>query len=286
MFIDRFFRCQPLGLNYRNFVIREQSPAGLLQRVRDKNSFKRIMREHGVATPETYELIHDFLDMSLVGAFPKEFVLKPNRGSGGKGIILFERQGDAFVNPAGDRYKLKAVERHIRRILDGDFSGHIACDLAIIEERVYPSEKLRFKDALGMPDIRIFCFHFEPVMAMLRYPTRKSKGRSNLTAGGVGIGLELSRGTPTYIHAKWAAGEPRPETIGIPESFAMPKWEEMKETARTCSRLSGLALTGVDIILDAAEQVRVLEVNGRPGLEIQNINEDSLLKRFNHILEQ
>lgn len=277
---SRFFRQPPLGLNYRNFLIRERNQADLLRMVKDKNGFKAVLQANGVATPATYDLIHDFSDVHLIGAFPDEFVIKPDRSFGGKGVILLQRQGDSFVNPGGDVYSVKALKRHIRRILDGDFSGYVARDIAIIEERVYPSAKLKFKDAYGLPDTRVFCYRFEPVMAMLRYPTFKSRGRSNLTAGGIGIGLELATGAPTYIHIKGAAAEPKLEDVGIPAGFAMPHWAEMKAVAEKCSRIAGLWLTGVDIILDASDHIRVLEVNGRPGLEIQNINEASLLEKF------
>ncbi|MBI4304662.1 MAG: hypothetical protein HY665_10055 [Chloroflexi bacterium] len=264
-------------MNYRNYVIRNANAIESLRRVKNKASFKRILQQNGVLTPRTYDEVHDFSDMVLIGSFPEVFVIKPNRGSGGKGIILLERKNDRFVNPSSDSYSTSDLRRHIRKILDGDFSGYIDRDIAIIEERIYPSKRLQFKNAYGLSDIRILCFQFEPAMAMLRYPTFKSKGRANLAAGGVGIGIDLPGGQPTYIHFKKGLIEPRLEDLEIPPTFTMPKWEEMKDLARKCSRIANLTLTGVDLVLDSDDRVRVLEVNGRPGLEIQNINEDSLL---------
>ncbi|MBI4187256.1 MAG: hypothetical protein HY530_07140 [Chloroflexi bacterium] len=58
----------------------------------------------------------------------------------------------------------------------------------------------------------------------------------------------------------------------------------MLELARQCSRIANLKLTGVDLVLDADDRVRVLEVNARPGLETQNINEGSLLYRIRDYL--
>lgn len=276
---SRLFFHLPLGMNRRNYLIRESSPFASLRRVKSKSDFKRVLQQNGIATARTYQEIHDFSDLPLISSFPDEFVVKPNRGSGGKGIILLERQDGVFADPAGNRYTAGDIRRHIRKILDGEFSGYVHQDIAIIEERLYPSGKLQFKDAYGMPDIRIYCFAFEPVMAMLRYPTFKSRGRANLAAGGIGIGLDIVTGRPTFVHTKGGA-EFTVEEIGVPPSFEMPKWDEMKAVARKCSRIAGLRITGVDLVLDAGDQVRVLEVNARPGLEIQNINEDSLLRRF------
>ncbi len=116
---------------------------------------------------------------------------------------------------------------------------------------------------------------------MIRYPTLQSKGRSNLAHGAVGIGIEIEKGTITHIHSKKAGKEYLPEDLGILPSFVMPKWEETKMLAMKASKLSQLGLSGVDITLDINDRLVVLEINGRPGLEIQNINEYSLLKTVN-----
>ncbi len=268
----------PLGMNRRNELIREASSFRSLRLVKSKSQCKRILQEHGIATSRTFDEVHDFSDMPRLASFPDEFVVKPDGGFGGKGIILLKRQDGHFVDPAGHAYSSKDLRWHIRKILDGDFSGYIAHDIALIEERLYPSPKLQFKDAYGLSDIRVWCFQFQPVMAMLRYPTFKSRGRANLAAGGIGIGIDVATGRPTFIHTKGGL-EFKPEGLGMPAAFVMPKWDEMKDIARQCSQIADLRITGVDLILDAGDQVRVLEVNGRPGLEIQNINEDSLLER-------
>ncbi|MBI4332854.1 MAG: hypothetical protein HY673_16420 [Chloroflexi bacterium] len=274
--LSYLFRRSPMGMNFRNEIIRQLNPPASLRLVKNKAGFARVLAQNNIPIPKTYEEIHDYSDMMLIARLPDEFVVKPCRGFGGKGIILLKRRNGRFVNPSGDVYSEMDIRRHIRKILDGDFSGYINEDMAIIQERIYPSARIQFKNAYGLSDIRVFCFCFEPVMAMLRYPTFKSKGRANLAAGGIGIGIDVASGRPTYIHSKMGSLEPKPEDLDMPASFVMPKWEEMKELAVTCSKLANLKLTGVDLILDASDQVRVLEVNGRPGLEIQNINEDSL----------
>ena len=279
--IKWFFTYPPLGMNFRNYLIRNLNSRVSLQLAKDKASFKHILKESGIPTPRTYHEIHDFSDMKFVSSFPDEFVIKPNRGLGGNGIILLKRKNDLFYNPSGDKYSMSDVKRHIRKILDGDYSGYIEHDVAIIEERIYPSNKLQFKNAIGLPDIRIFCHNFKPIMGMMRYPTLKSKGRSNLARGALGIGIDIEKGTLTHIHSKKGGKEYLPEDLGILPSFVMPKWEEMKMLAIKSSKLSQLKLSGVDIILDVNDRLVVLEINGRPGLEIQNINENSLLKPVN-----
>ncbi|MBI2850253.1 MAG: hypothetical protein HYX80_04320 [Chloroflexi bacterium] len=281
MFTNRFFTYPPLGMNRRNRLIRKGNPLVSLRQVKDKLGLRSILSQNGIPTPHTYNVIHDFTDLKLIPSFSDEFVVKPDRGYGGKGIILLKRNGERFVNPSKDVYSESDIKRHIRRILDGEYSGYIAQDIAIIEQRLYPSAKLQFRHAYGLPDIRIWCFQFKPVMSMLRYPTFESKGRSNLSAGGVGIGIDLATGRPTYVHVKtMTLVERRLEDLEIPHDFVIPRWEEIKEMAVKCSKIANLQMTGVDIILDSDDQIVVLEVNGRPGLEIQNINEDSILRKI------
>ncbi|MEE9464194.1 MAG: sugar-transfer associated ATP-grasp domain-containing protein [Candidatus Neomarinimicrobiota bacterium] len=276
-----FFTYPPLGMNFRNYLIRSLNSKTSLQLAKDKVSFKHVLEENGIPTPRTYHEIHDFSDMKLISWLPDEFVIKPGRGLGGNGIILLKRKNGLFHNPSGDRYSVADVKRHIRKILDGDYSGYIEHDAAIIEERIFPSEQLQFKNAIGLPDIRIFCHNSKPVMGMMRYPTLKSKGRSNLALGALGIGIEIEQGTITHIHSKKANSEYLPEYLGIRPSFVMPQWEETKMLALKASRLCRLGLAGVDITLDVNDKLMVLEINGRPGLEIQNINEISLLPTVN-----
>ncbi|MBI2851564.1 MAG: hypothetical protein HYX84_00460 [Chloroflexi bacterium] len=274
------FHHVPLGMNFRNHLIRELNSAESLRLAKDKAAYKLLLEANGVATPRTYHVVHDFTDMRLIPAFPDEFVIKPNSGMGGIGIILLRREGNLFVNPSGEPYSSSELKLHVRKILDGEFSGFIERDQAIIEERIFPSPDLRFqnKEVIGLPDIRVFCCHFSPVMAMLRYPTLKSKGRSNLARGALGIGIDMATGRITHVNSKKERKEFTFKEIGIPPSFVVPKWNEIKEIAQTCAKLTNIEICGVDIVLDRENKVIVLENNGRPGIEIQNINEASLLE--------
>jgi hypothetical protein len=212
--------------------------------------------------------------------FPTEFVLKPNCGSGGGGILVLECKGGRYLDPAGEEHSLPNIKKQMLRILDGEFSGFRERDVVIVEERLYPSSKIVFKYAAGLPDIRIFCINFVPIMAMMRYSTKETNGRANLSMGAIGISIDVETGAFTHIHRKKENEKLKMEDFGIQSGFVMPKWEEMKRVAIEASELSGLKISGVDLILDKDDRVMVLEINGRPGIEIQNINEQSLLDQL------
>lgn len=273
---NQIFPSPPLGMNLRNCLIRQSNSKDSLNLAKDKIRFKHLLEENGIAVPRTYYEIHNYLDLERIRSFPDEFVIKPNQGFGGNGIIVLKKEGDFFVTPSSHRYTIKQILFHIRQILNGEFSGHLEKDAALIEERIYPSDKLVFKDAVGLPDIRLFCYRSVPVMAVLRYPTLKSRGRANLSQGAIGIGLDLDTGKMTNIWSKKGKRRYRLKDLGIPEGYSVPKWDEIKSLAVKPSQISKLQISGVDLILDSKDRILILEINGRPGLEIQNVNGQSL----------
>lgn len=278
-FLDRIFVSRPLGMNFRNYLINKSNSPQSLFLAKDKSRSKQLFVENGIPTPLTYFEIRSFPDIRLVDFSTEEFVIKPNRGMGGNGIMVLRKEGSTFVDPSGETYSREKIFFHIRKILDGEFSEYREEDSALVEERLHPSETLRFRDAIGLSDIRVVCFNYVPVMAMLRYPTRKSRGRANLSAGAVGMSVDMATGAITHIHAKGKKTAFSLEDFDIPPSFVVPRWDEIKSIAGRASEVLEMKYAGVDIILDSRERILVLEINGRPGLEIQNINERSLAER-------
>lgn len=283
-FAKKYFEAVPLGMNLRNFLLREGNPDDSMRLAKDKAEAKKMFQKHDIPTAETFFEIESYYDLDKIKDFPAEFVIKPSRGYAGKGIMVLKRKSGVFVNPAGETFDEKYLRRHIRKIIDGEFSGYMEKDTAIIEERIYPSPKLIFARAAGLPDIRIFCVDYNPVMAMMRYATKETKGRANLSAGAVGLGIDIGSGKISHIHRKHEEEKIKMSDLGIPENFVMPKWEEMKKVAAKTSKITGLKVSGVDLILDSRDRVLVIEINGRPGIEIQNINEKSLLDELSKLL--
>jgi len=53
----------------------------------------------------------------------KEFVIKPSKGSGGKGILVITgRDGENFIKPSGKVITLKKLQHHVLNTLSGLFS--------------------------------------------------------------------------------------------------------------------------------------------------------------------
>lgn len=265
-----------MGMNLRNHLITRLNGRQEQELAKSKLRFKALLSQHGILTPRTYGVIKRITDLEGIEEIPIDFVVKPDKGHGGNGILLLRRENDYWLTPNNHVYRLRDLKRHIEMILDGQFSDAAENDLCLIEERIYPSPALTFDKLVGLPDVRVVCHNHAAVLAMIRYPTPRSSGKANLTAGAYGIGLDLETGRVQGLFEKQNRVFHPLIALHIPKEFAVPRWQEVVATAERASRLSGLGFSGVDIIIDDKGRILVLEINGFPGLEIQNVDRRSL----------
>jgi len=117
------------------------------------------------------------------------------------------------------------------------------------------------------------------VMAMIRLPTRRSRGKANLHQGAVGAGMDLATGVTTFGVVGNERAVDHPDTGAPIIGLAIPRWEYLLALAARCYELTGLGYIGVDIVLDRQYGPLILELNARPGLNIQICNRAGLRLR-------
>jgi len=213
-----------------------------------------------------------------------DFVLKPNRGAGGRGILVVAgREGRFFLRHNGQRLDLGDLHQHASSTVSGLFSlgGHP--DEVLIQQRVVPDPVLERISFQGTADVRVILYKNVPAMAMLRLPTRMSGGRANLHQGAIGAGVDLATGITCHAVLRNRVTERHPDTGERIVGFQVPFWPEILSMARRVSEAVGLGYVGVDIVLDRSQGPLLLEANARPGLAIQIANDQGLLRRFAEI---
>lgn len=270
-----------LGLNRRNAdYVLPCNPRGHYPRVDNKLITKQICQSQDIPVPETYAVI------SRQGAVRRvfeliddrrEFVVKPTRGSAGRGIlVIVEREANLLVTAGHDRVSRSEFQYHLSAILAGlySLSGH--ADQIMIEQRIVTHPAFDQLAVGGTPDIRIVVYSGMPVMAMLRLPTRASRGRANLHQGAVGVGIHLATGeTFGGVHESRAV-DLHPDThAGIAGHF-IPQWDTILQASMKLSDCLQMGYLGVDFVVDAVCGPVVLEANARPGLSIQLANRKGL----------
>lgn len=277
-----------LGMNCRNVeFINRYNERRLYPLVDNKLKTKLLAREHGVPTPglqfvvrEQHQISH--IELELAGR--DSFVLKPAKGSGGKGIlVIIGRDGDGFVKSSGTVISIADIRRHMSNTLAGLYSLGGTRDVVIIEDLIALDDCFAGYSHEGVPDIRIIVFKGYPVMAMLRLATHASDGKANLHQGAVGLGLALDSGRCLNAVQFTRRVTRHPDTGRPLGDISIAGWRDILLLAARCYEMTGLGYLGTDLVLDRQRGPQMLELNARPGLSIQVANGEGLLPRLRHI---
>lgn len=274
-----------MGLNKRNAdYILLQNRRKHFPLVDDKLKTKTIAESVGIAVPPLYGTItypHEVRSITSIVANRADFVVKPAQGSGGDGIVVVVgRMGDYFRVADGSMIDIDDLLFHLNNILAGTFSLGGQPDKILIEYRVDFDpvfEKIAYR---GVPDVRIVVFLGVPVMAMVRLPTRLSRGKANLHQGAIGAGIAIPTGrTLTAVWRNDVVTE-HPDTNNSVVDVTVPNWDRLLDIAARACDLTQLGYQGIDIVLDRARGPLLLELNARPGLNIQIANREGLRHRL------
>jgi alpha-L-glutamate ligase-like protein len=294
-----------LGLNSRNHLYTSVYNSRKGKSIANSKLLtKKTLREAGVRVPESFAIIKtmeqlerfDFLKL------PTDFVVKPNNGLGGQGIVVIEKRGvyaGEWIDSTDELWRVDDLRLHMADILAGQYSMDDLPDIAYIEERVRVHPVFSRYSYHGTPDIRVIVFNKIPIMSYVRLPTEESGGRANLFQGAAAVGIDIATGITTYgvHHAK--PTEFFPGTRRKLANIQIPQWEEILETAIAASEAIGLGYMACDIVLQPSESANqkvgksvsqkigenqatpmILEVNAQPGLKIQIANRAGLKERL------
>ena len=282
-----------LGLNERNaeFIMR-LNPRRLYPRVDDKVLTKRLAIEAGMPVPDLYGLIDNQGDVrrfARIVADHDSFVVKPAEGSGGNGIMVItgrsKRKRDSFRRASGMLITEAEIAHHISNIISGQYSLSGNPDKAMIEYCVHFDPIFAEVSYQGVPDIRVIVYRGYPAMAMVRLPTRASDGKANLHQGAVGAGVDIALGVTLTGVLQNDVVEEHPDTGALIAGLEIPRWDFILESAARGYEVTGLGYLGVDMVIDADRGPLMLEMNARPGLNIQIANGIGMNTRIKRIEE-
>jgi alpha-L-glutamate ligase-like protein len=273
-----------MGINRRNAdYVLKYNKRSLYPIVDDKIITKERAIAAGIQVPEMYGIISTEKEISrlddIIGG-RSDFVIKPAQGAGGDGILVIaDRFEERFRTISGRIISRDEIEHQISSILTGLYSlgGHR--DRALIEYRVTPDQIFKSISYEGVPDIRVIVLKGYPVMAMLRLPTRQSGGKANLHQGAIGVGVDLATGLT--LRGTWLNSiiSKHPDTTNAVDGVQLPNWDGFMKLSAECYELCGLGYIGVDMVLDQERGPLILELNARPGLNIQIANDCGLTHR-------
>jgi alpha-L-glutamate ligase-like protein len=274
-----------LGINRRNAdYMLIHNDRKLYPLVDDKVITKELAKKANAAIPELYAVIDSPGQVKGVAGLVSrydDFVIKPANGSQGHGILVVTgRTGTLYRLADGTLMDEPALRFHVNNTLAGVFSLGGQADRVMIEYRVEFDpvfEKIAYR---GVPDVRIIVYRGVPVMAMVRLPTRLSKGKANLHQGAIGAGIDIATGRTLTAVWRNAIVAEHPDTSNPVSDVSIPNWARLLDIAARSYEMTGLGYQGIDLVLDRQKGPLILELNARPGLNIQIANRTGLRSRL------
>ena len=285
---DALAKMGVLGINSRNSdYIMRTNPRASFPLVDNKVLTKKLADKFDVPTPPVYHLIErhgDIRELESKIAGKRDFVVKPARGAGGKGIILVaDRQAENFLTPGGGILTKADLDFHISDIISGIYSLSGLDDTAIIEALLHPAPVFARVTYAGVPDIRVVVYRGVPVMSMVRLPTRASDGKANLHRGAIAAGIDIASGKTLKAVYHSAVITHHPDTGNPVGNIEVPFWKKMLLIAASAVDMTGLGYIGVDMVIDSVRGPVLLELNARPGLAIQIANLAGMRARLDQV---
>jgi len=269
-----------VGMNQRNHqLVAPNNPRKHHKLADDKAVCKQILHRYRIPTPETYCVIERMGEMDFMLQIISKLnavAIKPANGSGGGGIlILSKNKNGQWAKPSGKVMTRSQLKVHFANILFGMFSKG-SSDKVIAEYCLQPHPFFLNIYENGVPDFRVILHKNKPLLAMLRMPTDQSDGKANLHAGAIGIGIDLATGELKEGFDGQCYFNRHPDSMQLFWGKQLPEWEQTLAIALKTAEIFPLDYLGIDIVFDKDLGPMVIEINVRPGIQIQNVHRKGL----------
>lgn len=282
----KFFSHGILGMNARNLrYIRAKNSAESMSLADNKLKTKNFLSSRGIPFAETYVILsnhQELTDFSLASIPTDHFVIKPNKGSRGRGILIVKRQEDGYAIDGGV-WSEDEVKLHMTDILHGSFSLHGSSDTIVVEELLAPGTDFAPYCEHGLADIRVIVYNYVPVTAMIRMPTVHSGGKANLNQGGIALGLNIASGQIiSLFQNRTIYTQVFPSEHEGLKNRMLPFWDDILLFSSQIQMYTKLGYLALDWVI-TKNGPKLLEINARAGLGIQNVNLVPLASRLEKI---
>jgi len=290
-----------LGMNRRNLqYVKKLNPKKSIRFVDKKYRTKHFLSQRWIPVWETYAFIKDSKELynfDFASLPCDDFVIKPDRWSKWRWIFLVKRNINTEVVKSNwfdlltklwfyvemeilpFLFKLQwkfltdfELKKKMSMILDGTYSMWNNPDSILIEEKLMPGSWFERFCEFWLADIRVVVANLVPVAAMVRMPTKSSWWKANLAQWWVGIGIDIIGGFVKNLVIGWKYYQNDfPEKYKDFKGFKIPFWTDILSSSVNAQYFVNLWFVGVDWVI-TEDWPKLLEVNWKAGLEIQNIS--------------
>ncbi|MCF6365455.1 MAG: hypothetical protein L3J35_04560 [Bacteroidales bacterium] len=245
----------------------------------DKIVTKQFFEHHNIPHPNTYAIIDKIGEINKKWSSLlkyKQLVIKPANGKAGGGILVLNKETEnTWKTQSGKKYTYRDIRSFIANIIFGIYSFGTN-DRTIVEYQIQSHNFFKKIYSKGVPDIRIITYKKIIINIMLRIPTDRSDGKANLHQGAIGVSVDLETGILKKAYDYKSYEIFHPDSKVIIEGLQIPFWQEILSISQKIANNSPLLFLGIDIAIDEYKGPLVLEINARPGIEIQNVTQTGL----------
>ncbi len=264
-----------LSMNERNLnYIKKLNPKSSINLADNKVETKIFLEERWILVPKTLETISNkkqltSFNFSLIKE--KFFVIKPVFWSKWEGILIVEKLKNWNYKIWDDIVSEVFLVDHMHDILNWDFSLNYWFDKVLIEEKLIPWNWFERFCKYWLADIRLIVYNLVPVAAMVRMPTKVSGWKANLAQWWFWLGIEVWSGIINTIYINWKVHKNNfPEKYSFLKWFEIPFWDEILYASSKTQFFVNLWYIALDWVITESWP-KILEINARAGLEIQNV---------------
>jgi len=266
--------------------IRAFNPKKDMKLADSKLKTKKLLQDLDIPSPKLIDVIknrkqlqnYDFSKLEW-----KEFVVKPNKWSKWKWILICKMINSSIVKISWKLIDIDTFKKQIADILDGRYSMTMWADIAFIEEKIIPWDDFSIFCEFGLADIRIITMQLVPVMAMLRYPTEESNWKANIAAGWIWFGIDIASGkiVSMYHNRKIYIKE-------FPGNYKQFKWrlisywDDILLYSSQIQYFTNIWYLWLDWTI-AQSWPNLIEINAMAGMEIQLVNWEWLENRLKKV---
>jgi alpha-L-glutamate ligase-like protein len=282
----KFFSHGILWMNARNLLyIQTKNTSEWISLADSKLKTKHFLSSRGIPFAETYFTIaskQDLQDFSFQSIYTEDFVIKPNKWSGWKGILIVTKAKDGYLIQ-NEIWTEDEIRLHMIDILHGSFSLHGSSDIIVIEELLTPWRDFSCYCKYGLADIRIIVYNYVPITAMIRMPTVDSGWKANLAQWWIWLGLNIANGQVISLFQ-----DKKIHTHTFPIEYerlwerVLPFWDDILLFSSQVQMYTKLGYLALDWVI-TKNGPKLLEINARAGLEIQNVNLVPLASRLKKV---
>lgn len=276
-----------LSINDRNLnYIKKLNSDYWVNLADNKIETKAFLWNRWISVPKTFFIIktkNELLEFDFKNIKHKSFVIKPVYWSKWKWILIVENLWNLKFKIWEEIVWIEFLKNHMDDILNWDYSLNNWYDNIFIEEKLIAWNWFENFCDFWLADIRIIVYNLVPVAAMVRMPTKHSFWKANLAQWWIWLWIEVwSWVINTFYKDRKIYTNSFPEEYKNLKWFQIPFWDKILLESSKTQFFVNLWYLALDWVI-TKEWPKILEINARAGLEIQNVCVLPLKKRLDKI---